>query len=497
MINKKRVRSLSSIQNFLIISTVTLGILSCLLIFHVAEADDAEVDILAAELRHPSVSDNGLDLVGELEAETSHAADSLELVIAGPSGSTATIAGAPDGKHKQQKDSSEELASQPNNAAVPAIRIKPSKEVQDQLVIKLKTLELHSLMQQVNLILSANAQSVSKCQEKNVLTGSCAEWIIATQKQNACINRGKVSRESCERLLIENNSGVFPGCEDLNEDACQQHMDVILAGHQTQEMLNKTDDVIRQMMRNGVVAEVEGVTSINERVAHDTAWIASVKNSGIETSEVMVVFDRNDNDVPDDVEMLPGFEAPGALPEATAPVVYALANKKPIEQPIGAGEFESSYAADYKRLPTESIAAQSGVILSGICEPNAVCSVFIYSYIPTVLFVETDEYGNWTYDLQDSLADGVHTVYVSLHDADGRAVKKGKPFSFFVKHAKAVSEEEYFSNSYGFESLDGTIEAKRFYAISLVSAVFLLLCAVLLIKDQTEGDSGLWHKMDE
>jgi hypothetical protein len=76
--------------------------------------------------------------------------------------------------------------------------------------------------------------------------------------------------------------------------------------------------------------------------------------------------------------------------------------------------------------------------LSGKGLPNSFVNIYIYSTLPIILTVKTDQEGNWSYDLDKQLEDGEHEVYVAVTDNTGKITAKSEPM-LFVKTAEAAS----------------------------------------------------------
>ena len=75
--------------------------------------------------------------------------------------------------------------------------------------------------------------------------------------------------------------------------------------------------------------------------------------------------------------------------------------------------------------------------LSGQALPNALITVYVFSD-PIVVVVQTDSQGNWSYDLEQDLADGEHEAYVAVTDNIGQITAQSEPLPF-VKTAEAVT----------------------------------------------------------
>lgn len=114
------------------------------------------------------------------------------------------------------------------------------------------------------------------------------------------------------------------------------------------------------------------------------------------------------------------------------------------------------------------------VVFQGNGPPNTVVTLFIYSGTPLVITTTTDEYGNYTYILDKSLLDGRHEVYVTVTDESGKIIEKSSPLSFFIREARAVSEEEFLRGDVDVKSsTDSAIEAYIVTALLLILGGFL------------------------
>ncbi|NTW22517.1 hypothetical protein HGA34_03170 [Candidatus Falkowbacteria bacterium] len=132
----------------------------------------------------------------------------------------------------------------------------------------------------------------------------------------------------------------------------------------------------------------------------------------------------------------------GMLAGKLQPAEQALLNKATFEQPKTAGKFDSDLLK-VEKVEIKSDASSSGVVkLEGKALPNQVFSLFIYSSLPIIVTVKTDQAGNWSYSLDKSLTDGKHEAYVVLNDEQGKIESKSAPFSFFVSEARAVSQDD-------------------------------------------------------
>lgn len=131
----------------------------------------------------------------------------------------------------------------------------------------------------------------------------------------------------------------------------------------------------------------------------------------------------------------------GMLAGKLQPAEQALLNKATFEQPKSFGVADP-VALKVEKVEISNIASSTNVRLAGKALPDQVFSLFIYSSLPIIVTVRTDQNGNWSYDLDKSLTDGKHEAYVVLNDEAGKIETKSAPFSFFVSEARAVSQDD-------------------------------------------------------
>lgn len=135
----------------------------------------------------------------------------------------------------------------------------------------------------------------------------------------------------------------------------------------------------------------------------------------------------------------------GVLEQQVAPMDKAILNNRPVEQPRFAG------VVDRENIVVQTVASdktsEEQIRFSGKAEARSFVTLFIYSSLPIVVTVQTDDSGNWEYDFSHPLVDGKHDVYATVTNDTGKIVKKSEPFSFFVRAAYAVEEDEFLQTS--------------------------------------------------
>ena len=145
-------------------------------------------------------------------------------------------------------------------------------------------------------------------------------------------------------------------------------------------------------------------------------------------------------------------------------------------------------------VTTEAVVVQNVndtpvLIFNGTGPPNTKLTLFIYSELPLIVQVETDESGNWNYTLEDPLHDGEHIVYVTITDDTGKIEKKSSPLQFFVKEAQSITEEEFLkSTATAAEKSSSALRSYIIIAVSLVGLVVILFLGFKMRKKPT-GDN--------
>ncbi len=255
-----------------------------------------------------------------------------------------------------------------------------------------------------------------------------------------------------------------------------------------------TGEQVPEEILNG--APIAGDGQVRVRVYASPAYTQVDEQTSRRSVPAVIFLDSDDDGLPDDAERRLGTDpnsvdtdndgyndaeeirndynplGAGRLGEDTAddrgglaPVDEAVLSGLPIEQPLHAGVTNDLFTAgvrgfivdagtfadedagsteDKESAVEKDLADKASLVFEGQASPNSVVTLFIYSYLPMMLTATTDDAGNWSYELGNSLVDGRHEVYVTVTDNTGRVVEKSQPFAFFVSAAEAVTEEDFF-----------------------------------------------------
>ncbi|MDD5252002.1 MAG: Ig-like domain-containing protein [Patescibacteria group bacterium] len=207
------------------------------------------------------------------------------------------------------------------------------------------------------------------CKEAGIGAERCQTWLQVRYADRTCAAAGKLTRESCEQYLKDQNNGVFPGCEGKNDEECRRVKELTTLGYLPAEVREKANAVINQAMTEGVVLAVAGITSVNAAAATDATWWASTATPGTETSPAVVILDSDKDGLPDDFEKTIGTDPNtadtdgdgvndaeelqrGTDPKSADnepgkeldPTAKAIVTHQPLQQPRGAGETDVGFS---------------------------------------------------------------------------------------------------------------------------------------------------------
>lgn len=180
-----------------------------------------------------------------------------------------------------------------------------------------------------------------------------------------------------------------------------------------------------------------------------------------------------DNKNPSGIGSLDELVESGRVSQTRIAEIIARLKRLAFEEPKEKGTLDEK---NLKILRIENFIpfiGQNQIIFTGIGPPNTYFTLFIYT-TPVVVTTRTDSSGNFKYILDKNLADGSHEVYVTITDDTGRIKKKSSPFTFFVRDARAVSEEEYYRG-------DVDVEPESRYAIGSYLLIAIVVVAGALV----------------
>jgi hypothetical protein len=208
-------------------------------------------------------------------------------------------------------------------------------------------------------------------------------------------------------------------------------------------------------------------------------------------SPVAIIFDSNRNGISDDAEARLGNpESIKSIdPSTLSGVDKALIQGQSLEQPkfSSAAISRSIQVAAVSNVKTSDTTKAATIRFQGKAEPNQVITLFVYSAMPIVLTVKTDANGNWVYDLDKSLVDGKHEVYVAVNNDKGRIVESSLPMPFFIEKAQAVTMDQFAGIEDAANIPDRSSNMMMYYIGGVsVFVLFLILVFLTIRKKMTE-----------
>lgn len=207
--------------------------------------------------------------------------------------------------------------------------------------------------------------------------------------------------------------------------------------------------------------------------------------------------DSDGDGYPDGEEIKAGYNPLGKGKEkiSIAPIDEAVLGNKPIGQPKTEGERSAKLSVgNIENISEEQLghssspqeagysgkARDKGYRISGKAEPNSVITIYLYSDLPVVATAMADEYGNWQYELSESLIEGEHEIYVAINDNTGKVIEKSDPLNFFIKEAKAISVKDFISTAKAASVAESEKQSEKMLSYYALSAVFLIIFGIII-----------------
>jgi len=382
----------------------------------------------------------------------------------------------------------------------------------------------------------------------------CGYYLKEILVTNECRSLGLVSLEDCNEYMFKKHSQAVCAeagiskigeCRDFlfnkytNNVECQSGNDWLCQANLRQNYIG--DIAIKQNVFKQIQEKFKakaGVLSIEELkeevddfeifipLANDNVMVSAVDakermvltHAGelLQAAPVVLIIDTDGDGLSDDAEKRIGSKidnpdtdgdgysdgievSKGYNPLGTglidksrmAPIDVAIINGELLGHPKTEGELNEKYTVDAVSNQLQ-VGEVTGYLLSGKAAPSRVVSLYIYSDLPVVTTVRTDEHGNWQYEFSNLLSEGEHEIYVALNDNTGRVVAKSKPFNFLIKEARAVSIEDFLVDA----PQSATSSSQRminFYFIFVGGLIFsglLLFVGVYMITKKRRSASS-------
>ncbi len=285
------------------------------------------------------------------------------------------------------------------------------------------------------------------CQKQQIFDPSlCLQYLAETYASDVmCANydavqcRDILTNDYLNRLVVKKIN------RNKIDDVFQSYFDKTLTAKDLQTSLSsqdlKTELAIADLEQNIFLAKAE------------SRAILFGEDNLITTNSAVMFLDADSDFLPDDLEKyygsdndtyLDGLEVKnnyspigtGALQTTKTPLDMMLSVGQNIEQP----KTSLNKTVSTWQVNVSDVAVSESLSLSGTASPNTWLNIFIYSDLPLVLSVLSDESGRWSYPVSTALAVGEHQAYVVEYDAQGQIARQSAVANFAV--AEEVEEEE-------------------------------------------------------
>lgn len=362
-----------------------------------------------------------------------------------------------------------------------------------------------------------------------------------SELENKCSQLTASSSEECTRYYLEKYANRI-ACSNLDGTGCTaaatKNIDSLVEAQRQYEAINsQSGDLIDKSMTVGKLENIVNDTGAGDldlsvpiktketeiRIIRSSQNVIVDKDKGlIRTAPIAVMIDNDGDGLSDDFELRIGTRidktdtdgdgykdgeevshgynplGDGKKDLGLAPIDKALLLGQTIDHPKTSGQEDESFKVVEVKTVYDDDGKEDGYSLNGKAEANSVVTLYIYSDIPIVVTVKTDEYGNWQYELDDQLEAGDHEVYVAINDETGKVMKKSSPMGF-IAEAKAVSSDKALPTAS--DDAADNITSYYLYAAGGLMIIGIIVFLAYIIKsrkkkkiksnnDQTQGTAN-------
>lgn len=332
----------------------------------------------------------------------------------------------------------------------------------------------------------------------------CLEYIF--NKYQPKINCGEFNKWECQEIIETKFLGEIANKQIQYNELSENLIDIFNKKISIADLLSTLDT-------SKTIIPLKNNNS-NVKILHlDNKIILENKNSLIQTAPIAIIIDSDGDNLPDDTEKRIGSDpnnsdsdkdgysdgdevknnfnpiGVGLLTIELAPFDLAILKNEILEQPKTTGESSDIFTVNQFLNSTDN-----NYSISGKAEPNIVVTLYIYSDMPLLVTAKTDEFGNWEYNLKESLIDGEHEIYVAINDNTGRITKKSDPINFFIKEAKAVSIQDFVASTPKNTPTKTESMLNFYFVISIIVVIFgisLFIIVLLLHKNKKDTDNTI------
>ncbi len=361
------------------------------------------------------------------------------------------------------------------------------------------------------------------CREKNIKDEKrCDNFLRANYLEKKCILKKIDDRVDCEKYLknvIDNNIVCFSDdCKKISTKAKELNFENLALKvlqyedlkDQKKELIKKsilTEKLNQNMSEFGLVAPIVSEKTLLRPIGTREGFVINKEEEDIiQSPSIALVLDKDGDGLSDDFEKRIGTDPDKADSDGDgfsdkeeiknnynplgegqlekvhlSPVDKAIVFNKELEQARVAGEINKDFVINSivnEESDVDSKESMKMYLISGLAKANSIVTLYIYSDLPIVVTVQTDEFGNFEYHLKESLVDGEHEIYVAINDETGKILSKSNPLSFFVKEAKAVSVKDFINTRRTSKRVPSPVEQTMNYYFYIT--IFLILISLTL-----------------
>lgn len=287
-----------------------------------------------------------------------------------------------------------------------------------------------------------------ECQEFNSLN-ACHNFLREKYVQPECQSVSINEKDACDDYLINKYKDAFT-CEHLDINTCQRvvrerHLPELLnildRLNNLEKELKNTSDITDSRVKI-LASSIKIVLNRNDELVYSPPMVMVIDTDGdglpdatenrLGTSPLRHDTDRDGfNDFREAKENLENLREIGVALSSLDKIVF---NALKLNQPKIFGDLSSLLTI--KNIENKN----SSFIISGQSFPESFVTIFIYSDIPLVFDIKTDEEGNFKAAIKDILPDGHHRAYAAIIDDRGEVLAKSTGYDFAVKNGRLTNQ---------------------------------------------------------
>lgn len=350
-----------------------------------------------------------------------------------------------------------------------------------------------------------------------------------SELENRCSQAGADSSEECKNFYLDKYAEKV-SCLGLSSTACgtsikENYIKAVVETAKEYESINsQKEDIFYKTMTVGKLENLvnqsngEKILNLSIPLKEKETLIKvsqsyeniTLRDTGLtQAAPIVVMIDSDGDGVPNDIEKRLGTKpndkdtdddgykdgeelqhgynplGDGKKEMGLSPVERAIILDQALEHPTTSGEEDPGLTVADAKAEYDEDGKESGYVFSGKAAANTVVTLYVYSDIPIVATIITDEYGNWKYDFAALLSDGEHEIYAVINDETGKIIKKSSPLSFLIQEAQAATETEPTNTQPAPEATSNSIDYYLFAAVGL-ALLGITIFLVTIVKSKMD-----------